>query len=254
VTATADLLERAQDVGVERFVYTSSLWTVGAGTQEHPADEDSAWNLDCVRCPYCATKREAEGLVLERNVPGFHTMVLCPGLVIGPRDVRMTSTRVLLSMARRRILFLPRGGIPVIDAGVLALAHRRVLECGEPGQRSIVAGPYLSYTEMAALVAQVTGRPKLIRTIPDFWKRPLAAVAGHLDRWTGGRLADFSAAAVAGAFLRLHATGRRADSAFGLAHPDPLTSIAEALSDHWRSGRASWLRLREPFLRRDGET
>jgi dihydroflavonol-4-reductase len=48
---------------------------------------------------------------------------------------------------------------------------------------------------------------------------------------------------VAGGFLRLHVKGARADAAFGLVHPPPIRSIAEALDDHRRSGRARWLRL-----------
>src|SRR5262249_37248750 len=70
VEATGALLDLCPAAGVERFVFTSTLWTVAAGTAEHPADEHSEWNLHRVRSPYCSTKREAERLVLERDRPG----------------------------------------------------------------------------------------------------------------------------------------------------------------------------------------
>jgi dihydroflavonol-4-reductase len=243
VDATRALLDLAQAASVERFVFTSTLWTVAAGTRDEPATEATPWNLDCIRSPYCTTKREAEQLVLGRSSPGFATAVICPGLVIGSRDVRPTSTRVLLEMARMRVLMLPRGGIPVVDARVLALAHMRALETAKPGERYIVVGPYLSYPEMAELVARVAGRPKRVLSMPDSWERPLAWIAGALDRLTRARLAEVSTAAVAGGFLRLIVSGAKADEAFALKHPDPLESIVAAFEDHQRSGRASWLNL-----------
>src|SRR5262249_27482870 len=140
VEATTALLDQATAAGVERFVYTSTLWTVAAGTADTPATEDSPWNLECVRSPYCDSKRAAERLVLERNRPTLRTSVLCPGLTIGPRAVRPTSTGLLLIMARSPVVFLPRGGIPVVDARIVAQAHVRAIERAEPGRRYVVAG------------------------------------------------------------------------------------------------------------------
>ena len=241
VDVTRFLLDEARACGVERFVHTSTLWTVAAGTAERPADEDSPWNLAAVRCPYSDTKREAERLVRCASSKDFGTVVLCPGLVVGPRDPRPTSTRVFLDMSRRATLRLPDGGIPLIDARVLAHAHVAALETGGTGLRYIVAGPYRSYREMAALVARLTGRPRRIRHIGDGWEKRLRRLAGLIDRTGLDRKGDVSAAAVSGGFLRLHVSGARADRAFDLRHPPAERSIGEALEDHRRSGRASWL-------------
>jgi dihydroflavonol-4-reductase len=248
VEATRALLDEAEGVGVERFVYTSTLWTVAAGTSDYPADEDSAWNLDTIRSPYSESKSEAERLVLQRDGARLGTTVLCPGLVIGPRDLRPTSTRLLLMMARAPLIVLPRGGIPVVDARVLALAHVRALERAERRRRYVVAGPYLSYQVMAQLVGRVIGRPPAIVTVPDAMEGPLTWIGWVLNRLAPGRGADFSPAAIAGGFLRLHVSGARADTAFGLRHPPPLVSIFDALDDHRRSGRAPWLRSLVPAV------
>ena len=148
------LLERGRAAGVERFVYTSTSWTVAAGSPEAPAVETAVWNLDSLRSPYSETKREAERLVLEQDQPGFGTVVLCPAMVIGPRDVRPTSTRVLLHMARTPVALLPEGGTAVVDVRVVAEAHVRRLSGPRPAGAYVLAGPYLSYAEMARLVAR----------------------------------------------------------------------------------------------------
>ena len=229
VDATRDLLEEASRAGIERFVFTSTLHTIAAGTAEEPADESSPWNLRSVDAPYSRTKRQAERLVLA-GTDRLAGVALCPGMVVGPRDHKPTSTRVLWMMAKLRVAYLPGGGIPIVDSGVIARAHRMALDCGEPGARYAVAGPYLSYRGMARIVAQIAGRPRFVVPIPDAMERPLTAVA----RWVGR--GDVSPAAVAGGFLRLHVCGDRADRAFGLVHPTAQRSIADALGDPRRSG------------------
>ena len=248
VEGTRDLLDRSAEAGVERFVYTSTLWTTAAGTADRPADESTGWNLEPIRSPYSESKREAERLVLARDGPGLRTTVICPGMVVGPGDRRPSSTRLLLTMARLRVALLPGGGIPLVDVRVLAEAHRKALESGSRGTRYVVAGPYLSYHEMARLVRGVSGRPRLILKVPDGCQPVFCRVAGWLGRVLGGRIENVSAAAAAGGFLRLYVTGARADVEFGLSHPSPARSIFEALDDHRRTGRAPWLKgLRAPI-------
>ncbi len=244
VEATRALLADSIASGVERFVYTSTLHTLAAGSAADPADESTPWNLDRVRSIYARTKREAEAIVLDGLGGKLPGVALCPGMVIGPRDPKPTSTSLLLLMARSPVAFLPGGGIPVVDARVAALAHRRALVDGEPGCRYALLGPYLAFAEMARLVAQVAGWPKAVVPVPDFFERLLTWSAGRLDRIAGGRFIEVSEAAVAGGFLRLHLRGDLADLTFGLVHPPPIDSIRDALEDAKRAGLAGGIRLR----------
>jgi dihydroflavonol-4-reductase len=237
VVATRELLEDARRAGVSRFVYTSTLHTMAAGSLTHPADEATPWNLECVDSPYSRTKRQAEDLVRRASGEQFETVVLCPGMVLGPRDPKPTSTRLLHALARSSLAVLPRGGIPIVDANVLALAHRRALTSGRPGKRYAVVGPYLSYPDLARLVGEVVGRPRIVFTAPDLAKGPLmllASLTGLLGLET-----EFSVASVSGAFLSLHVSGLRADRCFRLEHPRPLETVRAALDSrhHERVGR-----------------
>ncbi len=110
------------------------------------------------------------------------------------------------------------------------------------GLRFAVAGPYLSFREIAEMVARVSGRPWRIIRLGDRWQRPLTGFADLIDRTLGGRWLAASAAIVAGGFLRLHVSGARADSAFGLVHPEPFDTIRDTLEDAKKAGRAPWLR------------
>jgi len=237
VEATAALLAAARSAGVERFVFTSTIHTLAAGTAENPADESTAWNLECVESPYGRSKREAERLVLDAAEAGFGTVAFCPGMLVGPRDPTPTSTRLLIRMARARVAILPNGGIPILDARIAALAHRRALTLGEPGARYALVGPYLSYPDQARLVARITGRPWRIIVPPDRLGPMSVATARRFEPILAAWSPDLSAAAVAGGFLKLHVRGDRADRLFGLTHPEPIESIRLALLDARRRGR-----------------
>ncbi len=245
VEATRSLLEDSVSSGVERIVYTSTLHTLASGSREAPADEETFWNLDRVDSTYARTKREAEAIVLDGLGGKLATVALCPGMVIGARDPKPTSTSLLIALARSPIAVLPSGGIPIIDARVAALAHRRALVAGGSGRRYALAGPYLSFLELAGMVAKVAARPYWTFPLPDACERPMAWCAGWFDRLAGGRWIEVSSATVAGGFLQLHVRGDRADRAFGLIHPPPVESIEIALRDAHRAGLARGVRLKE---------
>src|SRR5262249_4007956 len=157
-----------------------TLYTLAAGTADEPADESAAWNLQRVESPYTRTKREAERLVLEASDSGLSTLAICPGMVMGPRDHKPTSTMIGPSLASYRPVVLAPGGIQIVDAKVLATAHRRALVAGGCGTRYAVVGPYLSYPELAVVVASVVGRPRRVVALADRWEPALALAA----EWT----------------------------------------------------------------------
>ena len=119
-------------------------------------------------------------MVLDASGDAFTTIALCPGMVLGPRDPKPTSTQIVRAYSKTTVAIAPGGGIPIVDSGLLALAHRRALVAGGSGQRYAVVGPYLSYGELAALVASITGRPRWVVPLPD-----LARAAGRVEPRTG---------------------------------------------------------------------
>jgi dihydroflavonol-4-reductase len=230
VDLTRQLLAEAARAGVERFVYTSSLYTLAAGTQDQSADEFTEWNLERVDSSYTRTKREAERLVLGEHDGPLTAIALCPGMVLGPRDPKPTSTRIIRAYSRSTVAVATPGGIPIVDAAVLAVAHRRALVCGGVGQRYAVVGPYLSYRELALLVASITGQPRWVVPLPDRLEPVVVRGAGWFGPMARPWWPDMSRQLAAGGFLRLHVRGDRANACFGLEHPPARETIARSLA------------------------
>jgi dihydroflavonol-4-reductase len=119
---------------------------------------------------------------------------------------------------------VPGGGIPIVDSQTIATAHRNALALGQSGERYAVVGPYLSYIDLAKLVRQVAGRPRAIVVVPNLARRPLGVMAALWECL--GLAGEFSRATVAGGFLRLHVSGRKADQTLRLVHPSARETIA----------------------------
>jgi dihydroflavonol-4-reductase len=226
VELTGELLAGAKAAGVERFVYTSTLYTLAAGTPQQSADESSAWNLERIDSSYVRTKRKAEQMVLEASGDRFTTIALCPGMVLGPRDAKPTSTQIVRAYSRTMVAIAPRGGIPIVDSRALAVAHRRALVAGGSGERYAVVGPYLNYRELARLVASITGRPKWVVPLPDYLEPLLVRSAGWFGPIVRRRWPDVSRELAAAGFLGLYISGDRANACLGLEHPSAHDTVA----------------------------
>jgi dihydroflavonol-4-reductase len=224
------LLAEARAAGVKRFVYTSSLYTLAAGTRERSADESSEWNLERVDSSYTRTKRAAERLVLEASEAEFTTIALCPGMVLGPRDPKPTSTQIVKGYSRTMIAVAPWGGIPIVDSRLLAIAHGRALVAGGSGERYAVVGPYMSYGDLARMVASITGRPRWIVPVPDLVEPLVVGAAAWLGPLVRRWWPDVSPTLAAGGFLRLYQSGDRANACLGLEHPTARETIASCFS------------------------
>ena len=238
VELTSHLLAEAAAAGVERFVYTSTLYTLAAGTANDPADEFTQWNLERVDSPYTRTKREAERLVLEASRPRFSTVALCPGMVLRRKPRRYArlrrrpgSSRLILGLTSRLPLRAEfRSSIAVRWQNGL---HRRrakfVFVSGGEGERYAVVGPYLSYGELAAIVASIAGRPRRLIRISDRLEPLVISAATGVGPFVRWWWPDVSSQLAAGGFLRLHVRGDRANACFGLEHPPAVESIARSL-------------------------
>ncbi len=244
VEATQALCGAALRAGVRRLVFTSSASTIDPGTADRPATEDSPDNRTPIRAPYYTSKRLAEKVVRDFSARGLETIALCPGYLIGPRDVRPTSNELLLWAARWRWPILPPGGMNVVDVREAALAHVRALWRGQPGERYILAGPYHSYRDLAVLVRRILGQSERVRLLPRWTKgigSMLLALAAGIwpDMPNGLMVPNFQYG-----FVSYHLSGARADRTFDLTHRRPEETVFDTLRWFRDNGVAPWLPIR----------
>lgn len=211
-----------------RLVHVSSVDTLGIGTRQAPADEETPVGGH-VDCPYVVTKREGEQALVAMQDDGLDVVIVNPCYMLGPWDWKPSSGRMLLEISRGLGLFAPPGGNDFCDVRDVAAGILLAAEKGKSGRRYILTGEALSYFEAWTLFAEVTGsrRP---RGIAWNWVQRAAGRAG--DAWgrMTGNEPDVNSAAVAIAGLPHHFSGDRAKEELGFCHR-PLRESAE---DAWR--------------------
>ncbi len=185
VEGTRNVLAAARAAGVSRAVVCSSSITVGFGPIDQPGDEDT--RLDPTIYGYAGplrayyeTKRAAEALACEAAAAGLGVSIVCPDYVIGPWDLKPTSGRSILQIARAPIPFYPRGGKCFVDAEDAAEAHLLALDRGVPGRRYLLGTHNLSYRAYFEIVSRIVGRAPPRLPLSRRMTDAAHAVAGYL--------------------------------------------------------------------------
>ncbi len=194
VGGTRNVARAARESGA-RLVHVSSVDSLGLGTPETPADEQTPV-IGQVPCTYVLTKRESDAVVRESIGQGLDAVIVHPGFMLGPWDWKPSSGRMLLTVARQFTPVAPTGGCCLCDvrdvtAGILA-AWRQ----GMSGRNYILGGHNMRYLEAWRLFAEVgRGSP------PWFCAGPLMRIlggrSGDLYAKITGREPDVNSAAVA---------------------------------------------------------
>jgi dihydroflavonol-4-reductase len=175
VTGTANVIDAAITARVARLVHTSSVVAVGLSTNGHPCDETATWNFDTEGMvdAYALTKHRAEDVV--RAAGGrIDAVIVNPTYMLGPRDARPSSGRMIVDVARRRVPGWTPGYNNFVDVRDVARGMIAAWHNGRRGERYILAGHDMTYGEVIRAIAAAAGTPPPRLRVP----RPAAWLFG----------------------------------------------------------------------------
>jgi|SRR5215470_3766304 len=187
VEGTRNLMEEAMRAGVERVVHTSSVATLGLRADGTSADESvplrEEQGIGTYKRSKIAAERLVEAMVAER---GLAAVIVNPSTPVGPRDVRPTPTgRIIIEAAKGRIPAFIDTGLNLVHVDDVASGHLAALRYGKTGERYILGGQNVSFSQMLADIAGlVGGRPARIR-LPWWAPIPVAFAAEAVAKVTG---------------------------------------------------------------------
>jgi dihydroflavonol-4-reductase len=186
VDGSVNVLERAAEAGVEKFVYTSSVAVLGINADRTPADENTTVSLADMIGPYKRSKFLAEQAVRERATGlGMPVVTVNPSTPIGPGDSRPTPTgRVILDAACGRMPAYVDTGLNIVHVDDVAAGHLLARDRGRPGERYILGGADMSLKEILAMVATLCGRKPPSVRLPRAAVYPIALFSEAVSRFT----------------------------------------------------------------------
>ncbi len=151
------VIQAAQQAGVERLIYTSTLTTIGHPPQgeDRLADERDHYQPgDLAKSGYYETKKLMENIVLSAAERGFPVVTLNPTAVFGPGDVHITLGSLLIAVAKGWMRGWLPGEINVVDVRDVAQAHIQAALSGQIGERYIIGGYNLTIRDALVQAAE----------------------------------------------------------------------------------------------------
>jgi dihydroflavonol-4-reductase len=231
VRGTKVALDAAKAAGVRRAVVasTSGVVAVSESADKIP-HEGSPTPVGIIsRFPYYLSKLYAEQAALERNVPGFEVVAVCPTLLLGPGDVFGSSTGDVVDLLEGRVPVVPGGGMSFIDARDAAAAMILAAEKGKPGARYLVHAQNLTLRAFAERISRISGvkAPRISMPRSPLLARLGAEAANRMRLKLPG--VDPITAEMTQYFWYVDST--RARTELGFSPRDPMDTLADTVED-----------------------
>jgi len=185
VDGTLHVIDACIEAGVKRLVHTSSVVAVGLSTDGRPCDETAIWNFDKegLLDAYAITKHQAEDIV-HANASRLDCVIVNPTYMIGPRDARPSSGKLVIEIVKRKVPGSTPGYNNFVDVRDVARGMIAAWQKGRRGERYILAGHDMTYRAFFEKVAALAGvkppRFQLPRAVGA-----IAGVVGDLIERTG---------------------------------------------------------------------
>jgi dihydroflavonol-4-reductase len=187
VVGTRTVMNEALRAGVERVVYTSSVATLALNSDGQPVDETlplaEANAIGAYKRSKVAAERLVEAMIASDKLPAI---IVNPSTPIGPRDVRPTPTgRIIVEAATGRIPGFVDTGLNLVHVDDVAAGHIAALRQGRVGERYILGGENVQFSDMLADIAAMVGRRAPRLRFPRRMMMPAAYIAESLAHVTG---------------------------------------------------------------------
>jgi dihydroflavonol-4-reductase len=169
VLGTRAGLSGLADAGVRRVVYASTSGTFAVGEDESQIfrETDPTPTALIGRWPYYRTKSYAEREALAKNEPGkLEVVVVNPSLLLGPGDLRESSTADVRLFLEREIMAVPRGGIAFVDVRDAAAGMLSAMERGKAGERYILNGKNMTILAFFERLSRLSGVAMPLMRLP----------------------------------------------------------------------------------------
>lgn len=159
------VIQAAKKANVKRFIYTSSLTTIGnppKGSNRLANESDFYIPGSLPKSTYYEAKIAMETFVLEATREGFPAVVVNPTAVFGPGDVHLTLGSILIAIRRGYMIAWVPATTNVVDVRDVAFGQLAAAERGRIGERYILGGFNTSVKTIMDIIASIykVSRPR----------------------------------------------------------------------------------------------
>jgi len=152
-TEMESVLQVAQEMGIRRVIYTSSLTTLGPS-----GDERTSYQPGSLRSAYYEAKLAMEQIALQ-TADKIDIVALLPTAVFGPGDIKPTTSIVIREAADGHVPIYFDATLNAVDVRDVALAHIAAVTRAQRGERYAIGGHNIALRDFLNLIARCAHRP-----------------------------------------------------------------------------------------------
>ncbi|MFB6257123.1 MAG: NAD-dependent epimerase/dehydratase family protein [Flavobacteriales bacterium] len=174
VEGTSNLLQVAEECGVDKVIHTSSAGTLGPQKGADLVTEEQRLAAEDALTFYEITKIKAEERVQQAVHEGkVDAVIVNPTRLQGPGPIRASNgvTKMIKGYLNATWRIIPgdgkRLGNYVYTEDVIR-GMTQAMEHGRPGERYLLGGPNLTFNELFDMIAKVSGHHTRMIRIPAF--------------------------------------------------------------------------------------
>ncbi len=162
IKGTANLVNLALLNQVEKFCYVSSIAAIDGHPERTVISEEDEWNSALAHHGYAITKYGAEMEVWRGSQEGLQTVIVNPGVILGPGNWNMGSGK-LFTAVNNGFRYYTNGSTGFIGVQDVVLGMIRLMESSIKNERFILVGENLRYKKVLHLIADHLGvkRPSI---------------------------------------------------------------------------------------------
>lgn len=166
VDGTENVLSLAEELGIDRTIYVSTVWAYGYSGAEL-RDETFTRNTP-VNSSYEKTKAEAHEVAVKYQDRGLPVIIVCPNGVIGPNDHSILGhlLRLYLNKFLPPMGWTPESRFTFVDVYDLAQGIALAVEKGQVGETYMLCGEATSMKDMFAIWSKKPGAFKFRLWLP----------------------------------------------------------------------------------------
>lgn len=158
IEGAKNVFAAAHKAGIKRIVYTSSIASIGFSYDRNKMLTGEDWNQDAQN-PYYIAKTQSEKAAQElARKYGIHLVVICPAIVLGPHDYRVTPSNQMVMDWINGSGITYVGGMNLVDVRDVADLHVAALTKGENCKRYIAGGENCVVKDIGKKVQELSGR------------------------------------------------------------------------------------------------
>ena len=171
VQGTHNLLAEALELGVKKFVYTSSCGVIGS-TILYPKKENDP-RTESFDNDYEFTKYLGENLVKEYARKGLFTVIVSLSKVFGPgiETHKFSVNQVIKKFIKGKITFVPKPASIIANfcfINDIVTGHIQAMQYGLGGEKYILGGENLSYNTFFKELRKLSGSKAILLQVPKF--------------------------------------------------------------------------------------